>query len=99
MLSARGLAPVPSVPSPFFLRDLAERHRPAECLRAPDRPLPARPLRGARGRRGGGRPAPAILAQPKPLALLAFLALSPRGRFQRRDRLVGLLWPDLDQSH
>src|SRR6476620_6894717 len=41
----------------------------------------------------------AVLAQSKPLALLAFLALSPRGRFQRRDRLVGLLWPDLDQSH
>ena len=43
--------------------------------------------------------ADAILAQSKPLALLAFLALSPDARFQRRDRLVGLLWPDLDQSH
>jgi DNA-binding SARP family transcriptional activator len=28
------------------------------------------------------------------VALLAYLALSPDGRFQRRDRLVGLLWPD-----
>lgn len=43
--------------------------------------------------------ADAILAQAKPLALLAFLALSPGALFQRRDRLVGLLWPDLDQSH
>jgi len=49
--------------------------------------------------RGAGEAGAAILAQSKPLALLAFLALSPRGRFQRRDRLVGLLWPDLDQSH
>src|SRR6476661_6425113 len=43
--------------------------------------------------------ADALLAQSKPVALLAYLALSPDGRFQRRDRLVGLLWPDLDQSH
>jgi len=43
--------------------------------------------------------ADALLAQSKPLALLAFLALSPSGLFQRRDRLVGLLWPELDQSH
>jgi DNA-binding SARP family transcriptional activator len=43
--------------------------------------------------------ADALLAQAKPLALLAFLALSPASRYQRRDRLVGLLWPDLDQQH
>src|SRR6476646_11890633 len=43
--------------------------------------------------------ADAPLTQSKPVALLAYLALSPDGRFQRRDRLVGLLWPDLDQSH
>jgi serine/threonine-protein kinase len=50
-------------------------------------------LRGAPG--AGG----AILAQSKTLALLAFLAMSPSSLFQRRDRVVGLLWPDLDQSH
>lgn len=43
--------------------------------------------------------AEALLSQTKPVALLAFLALSPNGVFQRRDRLVGLLWPDLDQAH
>jgi len=48
---------------------------------------------------GAGPDVAAVLAQSKPLALLAFLALSPGGRFQRRDRVVGLLWPDLDQSH
>lgn len=40
-----------------------------------------------------------LLAQPKLTALLAFLALSPEYRPQRRDRIVGLLWPELDQPH
>jgi serine/threonine-protein kinase len=41
----------------------------------------------------------AILSQPKAVALLAYLALSPVGRFQRRDLLAALFWPELDQSH
>jgi DNA-binding SARP family transcriptional activator len=40
-----------------------------------------------------------LLAQSKTVAFLAYLALSPSGRFQRRDRLVALLWPELDQNH
>lgn len=40
-----------------------------------------------------------LLAQGKFGALLAVLALSPEGRPQRRDRIVGLLWPELDQPH
>lgn len=43
--------------------------------------------------------AASLLAQSKAVALLAFLALSPERRHQRRDRLVGLLWPELDQAH
>jgi serine/threonine-protein kinase len=42
--------------------------------------------------------ADAILAQPKAVAFLAYLALSP-GRFQRRDLLAALFWPELDQAH
>jgi len=49
--------------------------------------------------RGAQAAGEAILAQSKTLALLAFLAMSPSSLFQRRDRIVGLLWPDLDQSH
>jgi DNA-binding SARP family transcriptional activator/tetratricopeptide (TPR) repeat protein len=49
-------------------------------------------LRGSDGREL--RP---LLAQPKRLALLAYLAASPR--FHRRDSLVALFWPDLDQEH
>jgi serine/threonine-protein kinase len=46
-----------------------------------------------------GDVAHAILAQPKAVALLAYLALSPDGRFQRRDLLAALFWPELDQTH
>ena len=46
------------------------------------------------------RPAPrAILAQPKRLALLVYLALAGHGRFRRRDALVGLFWPEFDSDH
>ena len=45
------------------------------------------------------RVADRVLAQPKITALLAFLALSPEQRPQRRDRIVALLWPELDQVH
>ncbi len=41
----------------------------------------------------------AVLQQPKRLALLTFLALTPTGGFRRRDSLVGFFWPDLDQEH
>lgn len=49
-----------------------------------------------RGVAGG---ADAVLAQPKAVALLACLAMAPERRFQRRDRLAALLWPELDQGH
>ncbi len=39
-----------------------------------------------------------VLTQPKRVALLAFLAASPH-RFHRRDALLALLWPELDQEH
>jgi DNA-binding SARP family transcriptional activator len=40
-----------------------------------------------------------VLAQPKRLALLVHLAIAHRGGFARRDSLVGLFWPDLDDAH
>jgi serine/threonine-protein kinase len=39
-----------------------------------------------------------LLAQSKAVGLLAYLALAPAGRYQRRDHLVGLLWPELGQQ-
>jgi DNA-binding SARP family transcriptional activator len=40
-----------------------------------------------------------VLAQPRPTALLTYLALREPGEFLRRDRLVGLFWPESDQEH
>jgi DNA-binding SARP family transcriptional activator len=40
-----------------------------------------------------------VIAQSKTVATLAYLALAPAGRFQRRDRIAALLWPELDQEH
>ena len=40
-----------------------------------------------------------VVSQPKRLALLAYLAIAtPRG-FHRRDTLLALFWPELDQEH
>jgi DNA-binding SARP family transcriptional activator len=41
----------------------------------------------------------AILAQPKRLALLTYLLLTPSPHFRRRDTLTALFWPELDQEH
>ena len=45
-----------------------------------------------------GRDLRPLLAQPKRVAVLAYIAARPRGEFVRRDTLLGLLWPDLDQA-
>lgn len=37
--------------------------------------------------------------QPKRLALLAFLAVDGGGAFHRRDTLMALFWPELDDAH
>lgn len=44
----------------------------------------------------GARP---IAVQAKRLALLGYLALAGRGRYRRRDSIVGLFWPELDEEH
>jgi DNA-binding SARP family transcriptional activator len=46
-----------------------------------------------------GRDLHGALAQPKRFALLAYLASTTPSGFHRRDRLVALLWPELDQEH
>src|SRR5438105_3537366 len=50
-------------------------------------------------RKADGGEIHSLVAQPKRIALLTYLCLgSPRG-FHRRDSVLGLLWPDADQSH
>jgi serine/threonine-protein kinase len=58
-----------------------------------------RVLGGVDLRADDGRELHAFLAQPKRLALLAYLCIaSPRG-FHRRDALLGIFWPNADESH
>lgn len=40
-----------------------------------------------------------VLAQPKRLALLVYLAVEADRGFHRRDHLFGLFWPELSQAH
>ena len=47
---------------------------------------------------GSGRELHSVTAQPKGVALLAYLAIaSPRG-FHRRDTLFGIFWPDATEA-
>jgi DNA-binding SARP family transcriptional activator/tRNA A-37 threonylcarbamoyl transferase component Bud32 len=45
-----------------------------------------------------GRKVSSILSQPKRVALLVLLACGSERGLLRRDRLIGLLWPELDQD-
>jgi len=40
-----------------------------------------------------------VLQQPKRLALLAFLTISAPRRYHRRDSLLAMFWPELDEEH
>ena len=46
-----------------------------------------------------GRSLESILQQPKRFALLAYLAVSTPSGFRRREALMALLWPELDEEH
>src|SRR3989454_39397 len=46
-----------------------------------------------------GRAVRALLGQPRRLALLAYLAAATPPGFHRRDSLLALFWPELDQEH
>src|SRR5438876_9799329 len=50
-------------------------------------------------RRSTGVELRAVLQQPKRVALLAYLAIARPGKLMRRDSLIALFWPDLDQEH
>jgi TolB-like protein/DNA-binding SARP family transcriptional activator/Tfp pilus assembly protein PilF len=58
-----------------------------------------RVLGGAELARIGGERHEPLALQPKRLALLSYLAVAQPGRFHRRDTLLALFWPDLDQAH
>jgi TolB-like protein len=41
----------------------------------------------------------AVVAQPKRLALLAYLAIAHNGGFCRRDTVLAMFWPELNEEH
>ena len=47
---------------------------------------------------GAGTPVEVVLAQPRRLALLTFLALPAPGAFHRRDTLLAMFWPEHDSE-
>jgi DNA-binding SARP family transcriptional activator len=48
---------------------------------------------------GEGGDADALVAQPKRFALFCYLAFPKPGILHRRDTLLGLFWPNVDQEH
>src|SRR2546423_12928966 len=46
-----------------------------------------------------GREVKSLLTRPRRLALLAYLAAATPRRLHRRDSLLALFWPELDQEH
>ena len=46
-----------------------------------------------------GREVQSLLTRPRRLALLAYLAAATPRRLHRRDSLLALFWPELDQEH
>jgi DNA-binding SARP family transcriptional activator/TolB-like protein len=50
-------------------------------------------------RRPDGTELRSILQQPKRLGLLAYLCVATPRRFHRRDSLLALFWPELDDAH
>lgn len=56
--------------------------------------LPALDIRAAEGTE-----LRALLRQPKRVALLIYMAIAKAGGFHRRDTLLALFWPELDESH
>jgi serine/threonine-protein kinase len=46
-----------------------------------------------------GRELTPVLAQPRRLALLTYLAVAAPGEFQRRATLLGVFWPEADEEH
>src|SRR5690606_17220322 len=45
-----------------------------------------------------GQPLAALVTQPKRVSLLVYLALAAPPGFKRRDTLLALFWPELDES-
>lgn len=64
----------------------------------PDHAFELRLLGGLELCRADGRRVRSVLAQPKRVALLAYLAIEAGRRFKRRDSVVGVFWPETEEE-
>jgi len=86
----------------------AQRGRPTKTLEllpgeettpaTPDNVIILKVLGSVDVRAADGRALNSISAQPKRVALLTHLAVSDHGGFKRRDRLLGVFWPEMEQE-
>lgn len=67
--------------------------------REPDGRIDLRLFGSAGVMHGSSDATPALVARPKLLGLLAYLSLNATGGFIRRDKLVGIFWPEDDAEH
>lgn len=67
-------------------------------LKPPEEAFELRILGTLELRASDGRSLLSVLAQPKRVALLSYLASGAGKRFRRRDTILGVFWPDLDQE-
>lgn len=82
-------------------RDLQQKGARESCLSPEPLVFQVIELRtlGSLDLQQNGKEVRAVLQQPKRLALLAYLAINTPRRFHRRDALLVMFWPELDQSH
>ena len=71
----------------------------ADCIRQDPRVCQLRLLGSPEFSTAGASGVVGLLAQPKSLAVLVFIALAPPPGFRRRDHIVAMFWPEHDQPH
>ena len=92
-------AAVPSVSSEAdATKEVGALRTKTVSMRPPEEAFELRILGTLELRASDGRSLLSVLAQPKRVALLSYLASGAGKRFRRRDTILGVFWPDLDQE-
>src|ERR1043166_3131302 len=89
----------PGVPHPAALRGRGSRPTFHASARTSPFMLELRTLGVVDLRTAAGREIHAVVRQPQRFGLPAWRALAAPGGFVRRDTLLGLFWPELDEEH
>jgi TolB-like protein/Flp pilus assembly protein TadD len=100
----RGNLALPEMPSIFHEDRLTAVSQPLDrgllgCSCAYPIMIELRCLGSLSLQRSDGAPLDRVMAQPKRMAFLSYLAAATPHGFFRRDALLALFWPELDQEH